>query len=154
MYSLALVVLISIFGFNTDDIWTIFEPAIDPMDKIRLDVQRILEQDLLEFEKEWSAFSPYNSFAKFVSDKPDNIKGLFWDAFYYKEGKVNEGRAAYANAMRHGASIEEARQAYFNAAAMPRNELIAMNQQFNLKHGLANIDEQRLFEDGKYIYRK
>jgi hypothetical protein len=34
MYSLALVVLLSIFGFNIDDIWSIFEPAIDPMDKI------------------------------------------------------------------------------------------------------------------------
>lgn len=154
MYSLALVALISIFGFNTDDIWTIFEPAVDPIDQIRLDVQRILEHDLAEFEKEWSAYSPYNSFEKFVSAKPDFVHGVFWDSFNYMQFKVNEGRAAYARAMAGGASIDEARQAYFDAAAMPRDSLISEIEQYNIKHGLANIEEQRMFENGKYILRK
>lgn len=153
MYSLALIALITIFGFNTDDIWTFFEPKIDPIEQIRLDVQEILEEDLAKFEREWNAYSPYNSFAKFMSDKPDFVKGIFWDSFYYMESKVLAGRTAYSSAMQSGASPEEARQAYFDAAAIPRNELISVTEQLNIKHGLATIEEQSLFKHGKYIYR-
>jgi len=155
MYSLALVALLSIFGFSTDDIWTLFEPSkqVNPIDTIRLEAQRILEQDLADWELEWDAYSPHNSFEKFVNSKPDFVHGVFWDAFNYMEGKVHAGRTAYANAMAGGASIEEARQAYFDAAAMPRDELISVNEQFNIKNGLADIEDQRMFKNGKYILR-
>jgi hypothetical protein len=156
MYSLVFIVLLSIFGFSTDDIWTFFEPSkqINPIDNIRIEAQRILEQDLINWEKEWNQYSPSNSFAKFVSDKPDFVHGVFWDAFNYMDGKVNAGRNAYSIAIQNGASIEEARKAYFEAAKMPRNELVSVNEQFNIKHGLANIEDQRMFKDGKYIYRE
>ena len=155
MYSLALVALLSIFGFSTDDIWTFFEPTkqVNHIDNMRAEAQRILEQDLANWEKVWSPYSPHNAFEKFVSSKPDFVKGVFWDAFNYMEGKVNAGRSAYSDAMQSGASIEEARQAYFEAAKMPRNELISVNEQFNIKHGLADIEDQRMFENGRYIYR-
>ena len=129
MYSLALVALLSIFGFSTDDIWSFFEPSkqVNPIDNIRAEAQRILEQDLADWEIEWDAYSPQNAFEKFVSSKPDFVHGVFWDAFNYMEGKVHAGRTAYSDAMQSGASIEEARQAYFDAAKMPRDELISVH---------------------------
>jgi len=156
MYSLALVALLSIFGFSTDDIWSFFEPSkqVNPIDNIRAEAQRILEQDLADWEIEWDAYSPQNAFEKFVSSKPDFVHGVFWDAFNYMEGKVHAGRTAYSDAIQSGASIEEARQAYFDAAKMPRDELISVNEQFNIKHGLADIEDQRMFKNGKYIYRE
>jgi hypothetical protein len=108
----------------------------------------------MEWEAQWSIYSPENSFARFLSDKPEFVHGVFWDSFHYMESKVLAGRSAYANAMQNGASIEEARQAYFKAAAMPRDSLITATEQFNIKHGLADIDEQRMFENGKYILRE
>ena len=156
MYSLVLVALLSIFGFSIDDIWTFFEPSkqVNPIDSIRAEAQRILEQDLADWEKLWSPYSPRNAFEKFVSDKPEFVHGVFWGAFNYMEGKVHAGRTAYSDAMQRGASIEEARQAYFDAAAMPRDELISANEQFNIKHGLASIEDQRMFKNGKYILRE
>lgn len=151
------LLLIPLFIFSADDIWTIFEwtPEInDPLKDIRLEANRFLEQDLMEWEAKWHAFTPEESFARFVSDKPDAVQGVFWDSFRYMESKVFAGRSAYSNAMQNGASIEEARQAYFNAAAMPRDSLITANEQFNIKHGLADISEQRMFENGKYKLRE
>ncbi len=150
-----LILLIPLFLFSPGDIWTIFEWNPDQeMIDIRAETQRLLEKDLADWELQWDAYSPQKSFERFVADKPESVQAVFWDSFRYMESKVFAGRSAYSNAMQNGASIEEARQAYFNAAAMPRDSLISANEQFNIKHGLADISEQRMFENGKYKFRE
>jgi len=104
-----------------------------------------LNQDLAEWERLWEKQSSRNSFASFVSKKPSFVQGVFWDQFEFKEQRVNAGRIAMNQILVNGGTMQEARDAYNKAAAMQRIELIEMNAQFNVKHNLADYEEQQLF---------
>jgi hypothetical protein len=104
-----------------------------------------LNEDLIEWENLWANYTSRAAFERFVEDKPDQIQGVFWDQFEFKEMKVNAGRAALKEVIANGGTLSEARSAYHKAAETKRIELIEMNAQFNVKHNLAYYKEQLLF---------
>ena len=104
-----------------------------------------LNQDLKEWERLWEKHSSRNAFESFVSEKPEYVRGVFWDQFEFKEQKVKAGRDALKQVLLNGGSLQEARQAYHKAAETKKIELIEMNAQFNVKHKLAYYDQQQLF---------
>lgn len=139
--------------FKTD-----YQQNIDNKNNIidmRKQAKQILDNDLIQWEKEWESYRPREAFSRFVADKPPAVQGVFWDQFNYMQAKVDAGRSAYSNAMISGKSAEQARQAYYDAAATRHVELIEVNKNANIRHGLANAQEQELFHNnnGKYIYR-
>ena len=110
----------------------------------KLSIER-LNQKLDEWERLWEKHSSKNSFDRFVNKKPSWVQGVFWDQFEFKEQKVNAGRTAMNQVLTNGGTMEDARNAYNNAASTPKIELIEMNAQFNVKHNLAYYTEQQLF---------
>ena len=105
-----------------------------------------LNQDLIAWEKLWEEYTPRNSFAKFVQDKPDAVQAVFWDQFDFKESKVKAGREAMKKVIAEGGSLKDARNAYLKAAETKKIELIEANAQFNVKHKLAYYSQQLLFD--------
>lgn len=134
-----------------NDIISIFQD--EPEKNMYDEVQRILDNDLAEMELKWSSHTPREAFARFVSDKPPPVQNIFWGQFHYMESKVNAGRDAYYNTIQSGGSAEQARNAYYDAAKSRHVDLIEINKNLNIEHGLAQMEQQRLFNDGKYIYR-
>ncbi|QMU54922.1 MAG: hypothetical protein GKS07_08540 [Nitrosopumilus sp.] len=119
--------------------------AKENLQKMRdISVER-LNQNLDEWERLWEQHSSRNSFEKFVNKKPSYVQGVFWDQFEFKEQKVNAGRVAMNKVLTDGGTMHDAKEAYNKAATMLRVELIEMNSQFNVKHNLADHEEQRLF---------
>ena len=119
--------------------------AQENLQKMRdLSVER-LNQDLKEWERLWEKHSSRNAFDSFVSKKPSYVQGVFWDQFEFKEKKVNAGRVAMSQVLSNGGSIEKAKEAYNQAAATKKIELIEMNAQFNIKHNLADARIQQIF---------
>ena len=119
--------------------------AKENLEKVRkLSIER-LNQKLDEWERLWEKQSSKNSFDRFVNKKPSWVQGVFWDQFEFKEQKVNAGRTAMNQVLTNGGTMEDARNAYNNAASTPKIELIEMNAQFNVKHNLAYYTEQQLF---------
>ncbi|NOJ32737.1 MAG: hypothetical protein DA329_11425, partial [Candidatus Nitrosocosmicus sp.] len=119
--------------------------AQENLQKIRdLSVQR-LYQDLDEWERLWEKYSSRNAFDEFVSKKPSHVQGVFWDQFEFKEQKVNAGRIAMNQVLANGGTMQDAKNAYNKAASTQRIELIEMNAQFNVKHNLADYEEQQIF---------
>ncbi len=126
--------------------------AKENLEKMRkLSVER-LNQKLDEWERLWEKHSSKNSFDRFVNKKPSWVQGVFWDQFEFKEQKVNAGRTAMNQILTNGGSMEDATNAYHNAASTPRIELIEMNAQFNVKHNLAYYAEQQLFNSTGQIH--
>lgn len=123
------------------------------INNMRKEAKRILDRDLIEWEKQWQPYTPREAFSRFVADKPPAVQAVFWDQFGYMESKVNAGRMAYSQAIQQGQDTEQARQAYYSATETHRDDLIELNKQYNIRHGLANAQEQNLFNNGKYIYR-
>ncbi|GKS67276.1 hypothetical protein YTPLAS73_08230 [Nitrosarchaeum sp.] len=119
--------------------------AQENLQKMRdLSVQR-LYQDLDEWERLWEKHSSRNAFDEFVSKKPSYVQGVFWDQFEFKEQKVNAGRIAMNQVLANGGTMQDAKDAYNKAASTQRIEIIEMNAQFNIKHNLADYEEQQIF---------
>ncbi|MEE9535444.1 MAG: hypothetical protein V3V58_02760 [Nitrosopumilaceae archaeon] len=126
--------------------------AKENLEKVRkLSIER-LNQKLDEWERLWEKHSSKNSFDRFVNKKPSWVQGVFWDQFEFKEQKVNAGRTAMNQVLTNGGPMEDARNAYNNAASTPKIELIEMNAQFNVKHNLAYYAEQQLFNSTGQIH--
>ena len=111
-----------------------------------------LNQDLDEWERLWEKHSSRNSFERFVNTKPSYVQGVFWDQFEFKEQRVNAGRIAMNQILVNGGTMQEAKDAYNKAAATQRIELIEMNAQFNVKHNLADYEEQQIFNSTGQIH--
>lgn len=111
-----------------------------------------LTQDLKEWERLWERHSSRNAFDNFVSKRPDYVQGVFWDQFEFKEQKVLAGRSAMNQVLMDGGTMEEAKKAYHDMASAPKIELIEMNMQFNVKHNLADYNEQQVFNSTGQIH--
>ena len=119
--------------------------AQENLEKMRDISVKILTHDLDEWERMWEKYSSRNAFDNFVSKRPDFVQGVFWDQFEFKEQKVYAGRSAMNNVLMNGGTIQDAKNAYHEAASTPKIELVEMNAQFNVKHNLADYAEQQVF---------
>lgn len=111
-----------------------------------------LNQDLKAWERLWEQHSSRNAFDSFVSNKPEHVQGVFWDQFEFKEQKVKAGRSAMNQILASGGTMQAAKDAYNMAASTQRIELIEVNAQFNVKHNLADYEEQQLFNSTGQIH--
>ncbi|MCV0409245.1 hypothetical protein [Nitrosopumilus sp.] len=111
-----------------------------------------LNQDLKMWERLWEQHSSRNAFDSFVSNKPEHVQGVFWDQFEFKEQKVKAGRSAMNQVLANGGTMQAAKDAYNTAASTQRIELIEVNAQFNVKHNLADYEEQQLFNSTGQIH--
>lgn len=122
------------------------------LEEKRKEALKILNEDLKEWEKLWEYYSSKNAFERFVNKKPEAVRGVFWDAFEFKEIKVQAGKEALKKVIQNGGNLREARQAYHKAAETKRIELIEQNNKFNVEHNLALYKQQILFDSsGKFI---
>lgn len=119
--------------------------AKDNLEKMRDVSIEHLNQDLDEWERLWEKHSSKNSFERFVNTKPSYVQGIFWDQFEFKEQKVKAGRIAMNQVLTSGGTIQDAKNAYVDAASTSKIELIEMNAQFNVNHNLADYEEQQVF---------
>ncbi len=119
--------------------------AKENLQKMRDVSVKRLNQNLDEWERLWEKHSSRNSFESFVNKKPSYVQGVFWDQFEFKEQKVHAGRTAMNEVLTNGGTMFDAKKAYDKAAATLRVELMEMNSQINVKHNLADHEEQQLF---------
>ena len=126
--------------------------ARENLEQMRNDSIARLAQDLDEWERLWEKHSSRNSFEQFVNHKPSFVQGVFWDQFEFMEQKVLAGRAAMGNVLANGGTMQEAKLAYHSAASTQKIELIEMNAQFNVKHNLADYEEQQIFNSTGQVH--
>ena len=126
--------------------------AQENLEKIRDLSVELLNKDLDEWKRLWEKHSSRNAFESFVSKKPFYVQGVFWDQFEFKEKKVLAGKIAMSQVLERGGNMQDARDAYNKAASTKRIELIEMNAQFNVKHHLANFEEQQIFNSTGQVH--
>lgn len=107
-----------------------------------------LEQELERMFKDNEEFTPlaaFNKFIKKISD--DDTKIIFEGLFDYKQNKVNSARDAMHEVLRKGGSLQEARNAYHEAAKIPRTDMIQLVKELNIRVGFSEPDIQKYFDD-------
>lgn len=109
-----------------------------------------LQNDLTGMNNGNDLTSPKNAYAVFVTHVDNSAQGVFWDQFNFMQEKIQNARNAMNKVLKNGGTMQEALQAYNNAAAVHKDQLISINKNLNVKYNLANAKVQNLFnKDGK-----
>jgi len=107
------------------------------VDKQRQIANQLLQEDLDRMFKKYEPYTPRNSFTTFLTKIDSTVHDIYWGQFNYQQQKVEAGRAAMQAVLANGGGMQEARQAYFDAAATTRAEIIQVNEDLNIKYGFA-----------------
>ena len=104
-----------------------------------LDEQRaIANQNLLNDLGMWfvqfDPFNPRNVFSSFASQMDETVQTIYWAQFNFTETKTKEGLAALQVVLDSGGIPQEARKAFYEKAATPRDELLKVNNEFNVNY--------------------
>ena len=116
------------------------------IDQQRILAKQSLENELDRINDKYKDHTPKASFTSFVSSKPVETQNVYWDMFNYQQQKVSNARLAMKAILDNGGSLQEAREAYHNAGAIKRVELIDITKDLNIKHGLADSTVQSTFD--------
>ena len=112
----------------------------------RILVKQALDKELGRMHEKYKDQTPEASFTSFVSTKPVETQNVFLDMFNYQQQKVSDARNAMKTVLDNGGSLQEAREAYHNAGAMKRVQLIDITKDLNTKYGLADKIVQSTFD--------
>lgn len=117
------------------------------IDQQRQIAKQKLQDDLSRMHKDYEAFTPRNAYATFLSGVNATHHGLYWDQFNYLDNKVQLAKAAKESVLARGGTYQEAFNAYVKYASMTRVEMIKVNQDLNIKHGFADPEVQKAFDE-------
>jgi len=117
-----------------------------------IDEQRKISQQELQVQidrmnRNYEPFTPRNAFAGYLSGINPTYHGIYWDQFNYIYEKVKFAKAAHQAVINQGGTYQEAMQEYVKYASMTRVEIIALNQELNIKYGFADADIQKDFDN-------
>jgi len=107
------------------------------VEKQRQIAKQLLQEDLDRMFKKYEPYTPRNSYTTFLKKIDPTVHDIYWGQFNYQQQKVEAGRAAMQAVLANGGGMQEARQAYFDAAATTRAEIIQVNEDLNIKYGFA-----------------
>ncbi len=116
------------------------------IDQQRAVAKQELNRELDRMNDKYKDHTPKASFTSFVSSKPADTQNVYWDMFNFQQQKVSEARKAMKSVLDNGGSLQEAREAYHNAGAVKRVQLIDITKDLNIKHGLADNTVQSTFD--------
>ncbi|MDE1766360.1 MAG: hypothetical protein KGI27_08835 [Thaumarchaeota archaeon] len=112
-----------------------------------------LQNDLSKMENSNDQTTPQHAFANFVSTVNTSTQGVFTDEFNYMQEKIQEATAAKNSILQNGGTMDQALQAFNNAASTHKDQLVSVNNELNVKYHLANQDVQSLFDKWGQISR-
>ncbi len=116
------------------------------IDQQRELVKQKLAQDISRMHDKYKDYTPKAAFTSFVSSKPIETHNVYWDMFNYQQQKVIDARKAMKIVLENGGSLQDARNAYHNEAAIKRVTLIEITKNLNVKYGLADEKVQSTFD--------
>lgn len=113
--------------------------------------KNILESDLKQMEKDFEGYTSLAAFNKFLAKIPDeNVKQIYTGLFEYQQDKVKQASDALHKVLKNGGTLQEARNAYYEAAKIPRADMIQLVEDLNITTGFADSEMQQIFnENGK-----
>ena len=121
------------------------------LDDKRSIAKSIVEKELQQMFKDNEEFTPLNSFNRFLDRvSNDETKFIFQGLFDYKQEKIDAARDAMKEVFKNGGSLLDARNAYHEAAKIPRADMIQLVEDLNIEAGFSDSAIQQHFDgEGK-----
>jgi len=99
-----------------------------------------LLNDLGMWFEQLDPFNPRNAFLSFASQMDATVQDIYWAQFNFTETKTREGLAALQAVLDSGGTEHDARKAFYEKAATPREQLLKVNNEFNKNHRATQYD--------------
>ncbi len=115
------------------------------IDEQRKVANSYLQADLASSNNNNDMGNPKNAYASFVSKVDSSAQSVFWEEFGYMQGKAVQGKFAMSKVLQNGGTKGEALNAYYNVASTQKTQLVSVNKDLNIKHGLADGNIQNQF---------
>ncbi len=93
-----------------------------------------LLNDLGVWFEQFDPFNPRNAFLSFASHVDAAVQDIYWAQFNFTETKTKEGLAALQMVLENGGTEQDARKAFYEKAATPRDQLLKVNNEFNANY--------------------
>ena len=121
------------------------------LDDKRSIAKSMVEKELQQMFKDNEEFTPLNSFNRFLDRvSNDETKFIFQGLFDYKQEKIDAARDAMKEVFKNGGSLLDARNAYHEAAKIPRADMIQLVEDLNIEAGFSDSAIQQHFDgEGK-----
>jgi hypothetical protein len=100
-----------------------------------------LLNDLGVWFEQFDPFNPRNAFRSFASQMDATVQDIYWAQYNFTETKTREGLVALQAVLDSGGTEHDARKAFYEKAATPRDELLKVNNEFNANYGIHNRDD-------------
>ena len=108
---------------------------------------QLQQEAIASMDAQNAPYTPKAAFAGFVSTVNDtSVQNIFWGEFNYMSQKVDAGDTAMKQVLEQGGSWDDAIQAFSNAAAIHRQEMIQKNTALNVEYGTADPSVQNNFD--------
>ena len=128
---------------------------IEAREKFIEEQRQIANQDLLadlqSMVEQFDPFNPRNVFSSFVSGFDSTIKNIYWGQFNFTETKTKEGLAALEQVLNNGGTMQDARNAFYETAAISQSEINKLNDELNTKYAK---NDTRSRSDGEHYRNK
>lgn len=106
----------------------------------------LLQADLANMHNANTLNTAHSAYAGFVNTVDDSEKNLFWDQFQYTQNKVMQAKLAMSSVLQNGGTMQDALQAYNNAAATHKSELVSVNTKLNIDYNFTDAKTQNKFD--------
>lgn len=125
---------------------------IEARQKFIEEQRQLANQDLLadlqSMVAQFDPFNPRNVFSSFVSGFDSTIQNIYWGQFNFTETKTKEGLAALEQVLNSGGTMQDARNAFYETAAISQSEINKLNDELNAKY--AKNDTRSKSDGGHY----
>lgn len=128
---------------------------IEAREKFIEEQRQLANQDLLadlqSMVEQFDPFNPRNVFSSFVSGFDTTIQSIYWGQFNFTETKTKEGLAALEQVLNNGGTMQDARNAFYETAAISQSEINKLNDELNAKYAK---NDTRSRPDGEHYRNK
>jgi hypothetical protein len=128
---------------------------IEARQKFIEEQRQLANQDLLvdlqSMFEQFDPFNPRNVFSSFVSGFDSTIQNIYWGQFNFTETKTKEGLVALEQVLNSGGTMQDARNAFYETAAISQYEINKLNDELNAKYAK---NDTRSRPDGEHYRNK
>jgi len=108
--------------------------------------QQYFQQKLGKMNNEYKDYTPKHAFSNFLTGVNSTYYDIYWDQFNYAEKKIHDAHDIVKKFVDNGGNRHDAHLLYIKLISMPKEELIKVVNDLNVKYNFADATTQNYFD--------
>jgi len=108
--------------------------------------EQYLQEKLVKMNKKYEEYTSRKAFSNFLTGVNSTHHDIYWGQFNYVEKKINNAHDIVEKFVQDGGSRHDSYLLYVKLISMPKEELIKVVNDLNVKYGFADVNTQKYFD--------